>query len=92
MPRQSMKHHAMASRLDEQVHSSKQNFLFANKPQHTTTGKLLLEIALFAVENKRFQESRDMTAGDRAQIHLQHIRELSDQRQAELATLMRDNS
>jgi hypothetical protein len=41
-------------------------------------------MALFAAENKRFQESREMTAGDRAQIHLQRIRELSEQRQAEL--------
>jgi acyl-CoA reductase-like NAD-dependent aldehyde dehydrogenase len=49
-------------------------------------------MALFAAENKRFQESREMTAGDRAQIHLQRIRELSEQRQAELATLMLENS
>lgn len=92
MPTQSIKQYTIASRSDWQIHNSKQKFLFTKKPQRTTTGQLLLEMALFAVENKRFQESGDMAAVDRAQIHLQRIRELSEQRQAELATLMLDNS
>ena len=92
MPKQSIKQHSIASKLDKQIQSSNQGLLFTRKPQRTTTGQLLLETALFAAENKRFQESRDATAGDRAQIHLRRIRELSEQRQAELATLMLDNS
>lgn len=70
----------------------KQTLLFTSKPQRTTTGQLMLEMALFAVENNRFHESGDLRAGDRAKIHLRHITELSAKRQAELATLMKDNS
>jgi hypothetical protein len=48
-------------------------------------------MALFAAENKSFQESRDLAAGRRAQIHLQRISELTEQRQAELAIMMLDS-
>ena len=92
MPKQSIRRYSIASKSDGQIHYSNLRDLFTKKPQRTTTGQLLLEIALFAAENKRFQENRDMMAGDRAQIHLQRIRELSEQRQAELATLMLENS
>lgn len=86
-----VKQHARASRLDEQTYPSKQSLLFTTRPQRTTTGQLILEMALFAAENKSFQESRDLAAGRRAQIHLQRISELTEQRQAELAIMMLDS-
>ena len=91
MPKQSIKQHSIASETNKQIPSSNQRLLFTRKPQRTTTGQLLLEAALFAAENKRFQESRDMTACDRAQIHLRRIRELSEQRQAELAMMLNNS-
>src|SRR5215216_4805294 len=86
------KQHAITARLDEPIYSSNQRRLFTTKPQRTTTGQLLLETALFATENKRFQESRDKTVGYRAQAHLRRIKELSERLQAELATSMLNNS
>ena len=57
--------------------------MFRRGPQPTTTGQLLLEVALFAAENKAFVEHRDEAAADRARIHLTQIRELVKRRLAE---------
>jgi hypothetical protein len=90
MPKQIIKQNAAASGRFEPIQSTDR--LFINKPQRTTAGQLLLEMALFAAENKQFQESRDNAAARRAQIHLQRIIQLSEQRQAEIASLMLNHS
>lgn len=63
----------------------------ANQPRHfqrgvppTTTGQLLLEVALFAAENMAFTQQSDAGAADRARDHLLQIRELVSRRLAEL--------
>lgn len=50
----------------------------------TTTGQLLLEVALFAAENMAFTQQGDAGAADRARDHLLQIRELVSRRLAEL--------
>jgi hypothetical protein len=62
-----------------------------NQPSHfrrgvppTTTGRLLLEVALFAAENMAFTQQSDAGAADRARDHLLQIRELVGRRLAEL--------
>jgi hypothetical protein len=92
MPKGNMKQHAITYGLNQSIYAPKQRRLFTNRPQRTTTGQLLLETALFATENKRFQEGRDQRVGHRAQIHLRRIKELSEQLRAELATLMLNDS
>src|SRR5829696_5924256 len=59
--------------------------LFGNRTQPTTTGQLLLEVALFAAENKAIGEGSREGALTKAKAHLLRIEELARQRRAELA-------
>ena len=59
--------------------------LFGNRPPSSTTGQLLLEVALFAAENKAAGEGAGKDAMMRARTHLLRIEELARQRRAEMA-------
>lgn len=59
--------------------------LFGNKRQASTTGELLLEVALYAAENKSLTAQPDQDGINRARAHLLRIEELARQRRTELA-------
>ena len=74
------------ARSDEAEGTSRnQQRLFRRGPQPTTTGQLLLEVALFAAENMAFSQGNEATAAGRAREHLIRIRALADLRLAELS-------
>jgi hypothetical protein len=64
--------------------SPNEHRLFQRGAPPTTTGQLLLEVALFAAENMAFTQQGDARAADRARDHLMLIRELASRRLAEL--------
>ena len=64
--------------------------LFQRGAAPTTTGQLLLEVALFAAENMAFTQQGDASAVDRARDHLMQIRELASRRLAELPSSQAD--
>jgi len=66
--------------------------LFQRGAAPTTTGQLLLEVALFAAENMAFTQQGDASAADRARDHLMQIRELASRRLAELTSPQDDAS
>jgi hypothetical protein len=66
--------------------------LFQRGAPPTTTGQLLLEVALFAAENMAFTQQGDARAADRARDHLMQIRELTSLRLAELPSPQDDAS
>jgi hypothetical protein len=65
--------------------------LFQRGTPPTTTGQLLLEVALFAAENIAFTQQGDAGAADRARDHLMQIRELASRRLAELPSPQDDS-
>src|SRR2546423_3985377 len=74
----------LTSRKSDERFSRSKRRMFQRCPQPTTTGQLLLEVALFAAENKAFVEQGDRAAAERARKHLVQIRELANQRLAEI--------
>jgi hypothetical protein len=66
--------------------------LFQDAPQRTTTGQLLLEVALFAAENNALAENPERAAVLRAREHLVRVRALAEKRLVELAELVETNS
>jgi len=69
--------------VDQQRAQNQPHFFQRGAPP-TTTGQLLLEVALFAAENMAFTQQGDAEAADRARDHLMQIRELANRRLAEL--------
>jgi hypothetical protein len=75
-----------------QPRSPNQHRLFQRGAPPTTTGQLLLEVALFAAENMAFTQQGEAMAADRARDHLMQIRELASRRLAELPSPKADAS
>lgn len=81
---------ALACTGGEQPRSPDEHRLFQRGAPPTTTGQLLLEVALFAAENMAFTQQGDAGAADRARDHLIQIRELASRRLAELPSPQAD--
>ena len=58
---------------------------FGRRKQKSATGQLLLEVALFAAENKAIGEGPEASASTRARSHLLKIEQLARQRRKELS-------
>ena len=68
----------------DQIAAADKKRSFSQGEPPTTTGQLLLEVALFAAENMAFSQDGDVAAAARAREHLLRIRQLVDFRLAEL--------